>query len=68
MGLGEITILLILLASTVFWVWMLIDCVRNETDPNNRLVWALIIVLTNAIGALVYLFVRRPQRIKTAHQ
>ena len=68
MGLGEITILLILLASTVFWVWMLIDCVRNETDSNNRLIWALIIVLTNALGALVYLFVRRPQRIKTAHR
>ena len=68
MGLGEITILLILLASTVFWVWMLIDCVRNETDSNNRLIWALIIVLTNALGALVYLFVRRPQRIKTARR
>lgn len=68
MGLGEITILLILLVSTVFWIGMLIDCVRNESDPNNRLVWVLIIVLTNAIGALIYLLVRRPQRIKTAHQ
>ena len=68
MGLGEITILLILLASTVFWIWMLIDCVTKETDPNERLIWALIIVLTNAIGALVYLFVRRPQRIKTVHR
>ncbi|MEM8533814.1 MAG: PLD nuclease N-terminal domain-containing protein [Chloroflexota bacterium] len=47
---------------------MLIDCVRNETDPNNRLIWVLIILLTNGIGALLYLFIRSPQRIKTAHQ
>ncbi|NOK60131.1 MAG: hypothetical protein GFH27_549291n324 [Chloroflexi bacterium AL-W] len=68
MGLGEITILFTLLASTVFWVWMLIDCVQNETQSNDRLIWGLIIVLTNVIGALIHLFVRWPQHIKTANQ
>ncbi|MEM8533815.1 MAG: PLD nuclease N-terminal domain-containing protein [Chloroflexota bacterium] len=65
MAIGVPEVLIIFLVSTVFWVWVLIDCVTKETESNERLIWALIIVLTNVIGALIYLFVRRPQRIKT---
>jgi hypothetical protein len=47
------------------WIWMLVDCAVNEpSEGNDKVVWILIIVLTNWIGALIYLFVRRPERIR----
>lgn len=51
---------------TVFWIWMIIDCATNEpSEGNDKLVWILLIILTHIVGALIYYFVRRPQR-KTA--
>ena len=46
-----------------FWIWMLIECATKEPDTgNNKVVWILIIVFAHIIGALIYYFVRRPQR------
>ena len=46
-----------------FWLWMLVDCLKYEEDANNqKLVWALVIILTNWIGGLIYFFVRRRER------
>lgn len=54
------------LLSTVFWIWMLIDCARHEPrEGNDRVVWVLIIAITHLLGALIYYFIRRPERIKT---
>ncbi len=51
------------LALLIFWLWMLIDCLRNEpSDGNDKIVWVLVIIFTNWIGALIYYFVRRPER------
>ena len=48
----------------ILWIWMLIDCATKEpSEGNDKLVWILIIALTGLIGALLYLIVRRPQRI-----
>ena len=69
-GLPELLIILVIgvisLITTVFWIWMLIDCVTKETgEGNDKLVWTVVIALTGWIGALIYLFVRRPERIRT---
>ena len=46
-----------------FWIWMLIDCIINEpSEGNDKIVWMLVIILTNWIGALIYFFVRQPTR------
>ncbi len=48
-----------------FWIWMLVECATRESDTGNtKLVWAIIIVFTTVIGAVIYYFVRRPQRWK----
>lgn len=53
------------LAALIFWVWMLIDCATREpSEGNDKIVWILIIVFTNWIGALIYYLVRRPERIR----
>ncbi len=53
------------LAGLVLWIWMLVEVLTRETDEgNNRLIWALVIVFTHWIGALIYLLARRQERIR----
>lgn len=65
-GIPEILVLfgaLILVATTVFWVRMLIDCAKNETDEGGqKATWLIVIALTHWVGAAIYYFVRLPQR------
>jgi hypothetical protein len=61
---GSAFLLLLAIAGVVFWAWMLVDCATNEpSQGNDKVVWILVIIFTNWIGALIYYFVRRPQRI-----
>lgn len=56
--------LLLGLAGTFFWIWMLVDCLTHESSQgNDKVVWAVVIALTHIVGAALYFFVRRPQRI-----
>lgn len=46
-----------------FWIWMLVDCLQKEpSEGNDKLIWMLVIVLANWVGALVYFFVRKMDR------
>ncbi len=48
-----------------FWIWALVDCLTKEPSKgNDKIIWFLVIVLLSWLGALIYFFVRRPQRIK----
>lgn len=53
------------IAGLVLWIWALVDCVQVPDDSmyqsGNKLVWVLIIVLLNWIGALLYLVIGRPR-------
>jgi len=58
---------LISLAVTIFWLWMLTDCASNESsEGNDKLIWILIILFVPLFGSVIYYLVRRPQRIKVA--
>jgi hypothetical protein len=68
-GFGELwPVLLVtalLAACTAFWIWMLVDCItRERNEGNDRIVWLLVILLAQILGALVYFFVRRPERVR----
>jgi len=57
--------LLVGVACTVFWIWMLVDCLKHEpTDKgdNVMLIWVLLLIFTHVIGALLYYLIRRPER------
>ena len=42
----------------VFWIWMLIDCLkRNFKKDNDKIVWVLVIVFLSVLGAVIYYFV-----------
>jgi uncharacterized membrane protein len=52
-----------IIAATVLWIWMLVDCITKEpSGDNEKIVWVLVIVLVGALGALIYLIARRPKR------
>jgi len=44
----------------VFWIWMLIDAIKNpRLDGTQRIVWVLVIVFLHALGALIYFLAGR---------
>lgn len=49
----------------VMWVWMLVDCLKNESsEGNDKVIWILLMVFLGIIGSVLYYFIRRPQRIQ----
>ncbi|MAG08377.1 hypothetical protein CMO89_02810 [Candidatus Woesearchaeota archaeon] len=34
---------------------MLIDCLKSKLNHNDKLIWTLVIIFTNFIGAFIYL-------------
>jgi hypothetical protein len=59
-----LVIVAILIAAFVFWIWMLIDCVKRDfKHENDKVVWILVLVFVGLIGAIIYYFViRRPAK------
>ena len=65
-GLGIIGLIIALL-TTVFRIWMLVDCATNASlNGTEKIVWILVILFLHFIGALVYYFAgRRKSRTGT---
>jgi Phospholipase_D-nuclease N-terminal len=63
-GIQELLLILLLIGGLVFWLWILVDCaIKESVEGNTKVIWILIIVFANFIGAVVYWLVRRPQRL-----
>lgn len=52
---------LIALALSLFWVWMLVDCLANQSE--DKLVWFLVIFFLNLVGAFLYYLLARKKRL-----
>jgi fructose-specific phosphotransferase system IIC component len=66
MGLGsmELAVLLAIMAALgAFWGWMVYDCAVEEPSGTDKIVWILVILIGNFIGATIYYFARRRNRI-----
>ena len=51
---------LIAIVLGVFWLWMLIDCIKNtKITGTEKVVWIFIVLLFNWLGGLVYYFTIR---------
>ncbi len=59
-GLLGIFILLFAIAAFVFWIWALIDCIKNtRLSDTEKVVWVLVILFLHFLGALIYLLAGR---------
>jgi cytochrome c biogenesis factor len=62
-GLGMLGIFLQLIIGAisilafVFWILMLVDCVKRKFKDSEKIVWILVLIFTGIIGALIYYFV-----------
>jgi hypothetical protein len=58
-----IAFVVLALAATVFWIWMLIDALTTIRDTNEKILWFLVIFFGHFLGAVLYFFIRkgRPQ-------
>ena len=55
----------IMALATIFWIWVIIDCLTKEpSEGNDKLAWLIFIIAMPPIGAIVYYVVRRPERVK----
>ncbi|HZV36347.1 MAG TPA: PLD nuclease N-terminal domain-containing protein [Verrucomicrobiae bacterium] len=51
------------IALFAFWIWMLIDCIRNKgLGDGEKIAWTLAIVFTHWLGALIYFFAGRSRQ------
>ncbi len=56
---GAATSQIFSLLVTGFWIWMLVDCVRNNT-LRHKWGWFIFILFMHVVGAAVYFFTRGP--------
>ncbi len=56
-------IMIILLLTSIFWIWMLVDCATNpRLQGTEKIVWILIVLFAHVLGAIIYFFVARQKK------
>lgn len=61
-GLFFIFWIFLMLFATIFWFWMLIDCL-NRRRFEDKLVWIVVLLFLNIFGAILYyLIIKRKER------
>jgi hypothetical protein len=58
--------ILLAVASLILWIWALVDAIQNPgLSSNERLIWVLVIILTQVLGAILYLLIGRKRGAPT---
>ena len=57
-----IVFIIIALVASIFWLWMLIDCLTSPMPTGEKALWAVVIIFLHLLGALIYYFVGRRGR------
>jgi hypothetical protein len=56
---------LLWIGGIALWIFALVDCIRVQDDSmyrsGTKLIWIIVIVLTQVIGAVIYLVIGRPE-------
>lgn len=50
-----VVILVVLLILSIFWLWMLIDCIKREFK--DKVMWIVLLLVLGPVGAIAYYFV-----------
>ncbi len=58
-----ILILVVLFLGIISTVIALVDILRNEFIGNNKIVWVLVVLLGNFLGAILYFLIGRNQKL-----
>ena len=63
-GPWQIIMVITLLLGIIPTLIALVDILRNKFEDNNKIVWVLVVLFFNLIGAILYFIIGRKQRIK----
>lgn len=56
--------IILILAVTLLPLFALIDILRSKFEPINKLIWVILVVFANILGAALYFMIGRNQKIK----
>ncbi len=59
MGGMMIVFIIIAIVASIFWLWMLIDCLTSNMPTAEKVLWVVVILFLHLLGALIYYFVAR---------
>ena len=54
---------IILFVTLFFWLFCVIDVLRNSFNGNDKLVWILVLLFVPILGPFLYFFIGRKKRI-----
>jgi pilus assembly protein TadC len=54
---------LFLIIILFFWIFCIVDVLRNSFNGNNKLVWILVLLFLPLLGPFFYFFIGRKKRI-----
>ena len=63
-GPWQIILILIAFLGIIPTIIALIDILKNKFEGNNKIVWVLVVLFFNLIGAILYFTIGRNQRVK----
>lgn len=55
---------LIIIACILFWIWCIIDVLRNKFDEQEKMTWLMVSIVLFIPGAILYVLFGRKHRIK----
>lgn len=55
---------LILIACILFWIWCIIDVLRNKFEEQEKMTWLMVSIVLFIPGAILYVLFGRKYRIK----
>ncbi len=61
LGIFETLFILLIL---LFPILALVDILKSKFDGHNKLIWVLVVVFTNTIGAILYFLIGKNQKIQ----
>ena len=64
-GPWQIIILLMAFLGIILTIITLIDILKSKFEGNNKIVWVLVVLFINLIGAILYFTIGKNQKIKS---
>ena len=62
-GIWQIFLILIALSGITLTIIALIDILKSKFEGNNKIVWLLVVIFINLLGAILYFTIGRKQKI-----
>lgn len=62
-GIWQIFIILLAFSGIILTIIALIDILKSEFEGNNKIVWVLVVLFFNWIGAILYFAIGKEQKV-----